>query len=357
MLCEALACVAETIELVSDDLNRFLRSKDDEIPTSLKQLAKIAWSDEFTGSIMRASEALTVGVVRGIDSASRPEGTVGYCSSESRIASPSFSDRFLDKFFSQAGTGFASVVVGSFARNLVLAVCSRGPGCESVSSHGEEAIPAWFRVLSDDRSKELIGNCIERFVGTAVTVYLEKTMAINSYDQIFSGLTNPKNEAKVKDILVSVCNGAVETLVRTSHQVMSNVDSSSSLLSRVAIEQEGQELVQTSCIQKSDVYMNSTDFVGWVDRVSSTLAVPSNRKLVLDVTGRVTFETVRSFLDFMSGKLCDSASRGARVVHKEAAQMGLDVVRYVSTKSMALYTICLALCMQICVGTRLLTPA
>ena len=95
---------------------------------------------------------------------------------------------------------------------------------------------------------------------------------------------------------------------------------------------------------------------GWVDRVSSTLAVPSNRRLVLDVTGRVTFETVRSFLDFLSWKLCDSARRGVKVAREEVVERAVEVVRYVSGKSMALFTICLTLCLQLCVGTRLLTP-
>ncbi|KAG6509018.1 protein PHLOEM PROTEIN 2-LIKE A10-like [Zingiber officinale] len=358
-LFNALVSVSEAVVLVSDDLNRFLRSEKDEIPTSLKQLAKIAASEEFTASVSSFSEAVTVGIVRGLGSDSERGGKVGSCGLGPQIASPGFSDRFFEKLCSPEGTGFASIVVGSFARNLVLAIRSGGQGGESVGRHSDEAIPTWFRLLSDDNSRELIADCIQQFVSTAVTVYLEKTMVINPYDQIFSGLTNPKHEAKMKDILVSVCNGAVETLVRTSHHVMNNNGSLTSSVSRVNITgREGEVLEQLSNRQRNCLNdHNANNSVAWAERVSSTLAVPCNRKLVLDVTGRVTFETVRSFLDFLYWKLSDSARKGASVIHREVAERGLEVVRYVSAKSLASITICLALCMQLCVGTRFLTPA
>ncbi|EHA8591061.1 protein PHLOEM PROTEIN 2-LIKE A10 [Cocos nucifera] len=335
---------AETVALVSSDLNRFLRSDTDEIPTSLKQISKIAHSDEFSGSLSRVSEALTVGISRGFQSSAVP--------SES-VSSSSFSDRFLDKLLSTAGSGFASVVAGSFARSLVMAFSSRGTDGGEVgrTQSDSPAVPRWVHVICSDKCREMIGDCIQLFVSTAVAVYLDKTMDINPYDEIFSGLTNPKHEAKVKDMLTSVCNGAVETLVKTSHQVLTSSNSGSSVNRIQDFVREEENERKISFDHKSE------DGGGWVQQVSSTLAVPSNRRFVLDVTGRVTFETVRSFLDFVLWRLYEGARRGVNAVSEEVVARGLEVLRFISAKSMVIVTICLTLCLHVLTGMTVLMPA
>lgn len=357
---EAASSAAEAVNLVSADLNRFLRSNSEEIPTSLRQISKIARSEEFSGSVSRVSEALTVGVIRGLAKAESTE-------LEPRRSSPSFSDRLLDKLLSNAGSGFASVVVGSFARNLVIGFYSSGSAGElgnrmagdSGLASESPAVPEWVQLICGDRCRELIADCIQLFVSTAVTVYLEKTMAINAYEEIFSALTNPKHEAKVKDVLVSVCNGAVESLVKTSHQVMTASSSNSSLSPTAAgveaVDQKDEVFSEKG--RRSSLDKKLKGGGGWVDHVSSTLAVPSNRRFVLDVTGRVTFETVKSFLEFLLLKLYNGARSGVSVVREEVVDRGLEVVRYVSAKSMAIFTMCLALCLHLSIGARLLMPA
>ncbi|KAF9621129.1 hypothetical protein IFM89_016623 [Coptis chinensis] len=341
----------ETIGIVSNDLNQFLKSDSDEIPNSLIQISKIARSEEFSESVVRVTQALTLGLLRGykLDAKSN-EGEE--------------SGRVLDKLFSTAGTGFASVIVGSFARNLVMAFYS-GDGNPSSSEEQK-----WVSVICNDKCKELIADSIQLFVSTAVAVYLDKTMEVNTYDDIFSGLANPKHGTKVRDILVSVCNGAIETLVKTSHQVLmssnsdAKLDGSSSSFSLnfdqgevpYAVRDEGFELGNSSRDLKSKNSFDIKDS-GWVNKVSSTLAVPSNRRLVLDVTGRVTFETVRSFLDFSLRRMLDGLKRSAKVVHEEVVERGMDVFRYITAKSVAIVTICFAFCLHVVGGSRILMLA
>uniref|UniRef100_A0A453LWU6 Protein PHLOEM PROTEIN 2-LIKE A10 n=1 Tax=Aegilops tauschii subsp. strangulata TaxID=200361 RepID=A0A453LWU6_AEGTS len=193
----------------------------------------------------------------------------------------------------------------------------------ALSQAGHKAISSWVEVL----------------VGTAVGVFIDKTIHINTYEQLFEGLTNPTHDAKVKELLVSVCNGAVETLVKTSHQVISKANSK--------LDNNGDGKSNSSGSGASRAAE------GWVETVSSTLAVPSNRNFVLDVTGRVTFETVRSFLEFVLWKLHDGARKSGDTV----CDSGLRAVRYMSDKSMVVATICITLCLHVLNGTRFLVTA
>ncbi|KAG8642756.1 protein PHLOEM PROTEIN 2-LIKE A10 [Manihot esculenta] len=373
-IAEVVSDSAETVGVISKDLKDFLQSESDQIPNSLKQISKVARSSEFSGSVIGLTQALTLGILRGYQSSARINHDT---------TNPSFLDKVFDKLSTPAGSGFVSIVVGSFARNLVTA-CYQDGTCSSsreLNSNSElngpitsdqvglemNSVTELVDVVCSHKCKSLIGDCIQLFVSTAVAVYLDKTMHINTYDEIFAGLTNPKHENKVRDVLVSVCNGAVETLVKTSHQVLTTADSeanSSQESPNLAIDEEEEEEEEGSSEneestsqQKANKSIDKDEDGGWIRKVSSTLAVPSNRRLVLDVTGRITFETVRSFLEFLVGRVYDAIRRCVYAVHGAVVDSGLGVVRYVTAKSSVIATICLSLCLHLLDSAWILVPA
>ncbi|KAK6237795.1 hypothetical protein QUC31_003264 [Theobroma cacao] len=359
-MAEAVSDCAETIAVVSKDLKDFLQSESDQIPNSLKQVSKITMSNEFSQSLVRVTQAMTVGILRGYQ--------LEVTSGNGLDVNSSSMDQVMDKLFTKAGAGFASVVVGSFARNLVLAFCSGDQSDEKLKSNPisleKNSVPSWLKVVCGDKCRELIGDCIQLFVSSVVSAYLEKTKEVNTYDEFFAGLTNPKHETEVRGVLVTVCNCAIETLVKTSHQVLTSSDSSKSSPS-LAIEYRQDDATGDKLYEQDGLFTelkarNSFDKVksdGWVSKLSSTLAEPSNRKFVLDVTGRITFETVRSFLEFLLETVHQGMKNCVKVAHEAVVEGGVEVVRYFSAKSSVVATICLSLCLHILGGVWVLVPA
>ncbi|KAI3826139.1 hypothetical protein L1987_00183 [Smallanthus sonchifolius] len=95
---------AETLGVISRDLKEFIQSDSDQIP--------------------------------------------GYqIESPNTHPGPSFSDRALDKLFSPAGYGFASIIVGSFSRNMVMAIYADREVTPGSGNPGQK----WVDVISDDR--------------------------------------------------------------------------------------------------------------------------------------------------------------------------------------------------------------
>lgn len=281
-------------------------------------------------------------------------------------------ERLLGKLFSEPGVNFASAVVGNLACNIVKALFdgferqnvsqTNGDKPDSGGAVNEEkAESKVVDVLCTQQCRGLIAESIQTLVTTAVSVYIEKTKDVNFYDDMVAGITNPSHKDPMKDLLITVCNGAIETLVKTSHNVMfaKNLgqqspgqkqwaveeltdnpyvqsqlslcnpalcisrsiqcqgriesvdahvcDSSSSIergnMSVPVISKRSMESME-GILQDSEIkgfgekpQGDHSGVQSFIDGVSKTLAIPSNHRLVVDVAGTMTSEAVRSFVD------------------------------------------------------------
>ncbi|KAM0859441.1 hypothetical protein ACQ4PT_047188 [Festuca glaucescens] len=319
-LTSALSSLADAVADVAADLAGFLRSESDVLPPTLTQLSKLASSPEASASASALSGALTAGVLRGYNSASGP-------ASGGEVP---FSDRLVEKLFSPEGERLVSAVAGSLGRDLVLAFYSV-PADPSESAGSSPA--SWVDVVTRGSCRRAIRSWVEVFTATAVGVFIDKTIHINTYDQICAAATNPAYDARLQELLVALCSASIETLVKTSHGVLSNTSGNAN--------------------GSSSSSGNGGIREGWTETVSSALAVPSNRKLVLDLSGRATFEAVRSFLEFVLWRLHDGAKAGADAT----VRAGLCALRSMSERSMVIAAICIVLCLYVLNGTWLLSPA
>eukprot|EP00249_Psilotum_nudum_P015536 c25380_g1_i1 orf=601-2427(+) len=151
-------------------------------------------------------------------------------------------EAMLDKMFSEAGVGFASAVVGSVARNSVIAFLdglhklmkedyqtSREETGDTVDLDSATMVKLRTKapdpwqiadLLATDKVKLLIAEGIRTFVSTAVSEYIDKTKDVNIFDNVVAGITNPTYEAPVQELLKIACKGSVEAFVRTAHEVL-----------------------------------------------------------------------------------------------------------------------------------------
>ena len=316
-----------------------------------------------------------------------------------------FPDRFLSKLFGENGIGFVSAVAGSMARNFVLAFFDgfskdMSPSKELSSNGHHESTDkkasgsAFIDVISNENCKALIAECIQTFVSTAVTIYIDKTKDVNIYEDMVAGITNPSHKDEMKDVLTSVCNGAIETLVRTSYSAIVtekngkceppergkwkveeySLPSSSEQqylissmetkrMDEVITEHESSEGL-SSCMESSKELVVDTRNSGsshgmqsFVDGVTRTLAIPSNQKLILDMVGKVSSEAVRSIFEVttntFSFHLRSQAQLGWSKVKSHFSGDGdlpLQIRRRsndLSAKAFIMASICLAICLHI----------
>ena len=342
-----------------------------------------------------AKEALEEGLGVGCNSS----GNEAQAHSGKRNGKGELVDRLAEKLFSESGKGFASAVVASASRSFVASVLEHmntSSGDEGTEGGGRlvKGIVAFARSAD---GKSVLTDCIQTFVGTAVSVYLDRTKDINMFDELAASISKPEYRGSINDLLSTICDASTSSFVRTSHEVLTSDPSSSKHnsvtkaavpspdLGELSQDTEGSEVFYDMAEQEpispsqSPIKWKGKTIVGkskpvptnYVEQISKFIAVPSNRKLILEVAGTMTSSGVRSMIDVSLGKV-SAALGGKGKEHPskdedyepprrsgvgEKLQTVGDVTKAALDKSMVLMTMCFAVCLHSVVGgVRMFQP-
>lgn len=324
---------------------------DDNVEESLKECDGLldvdAWSN--AGSVLDGVKAqVDSSIARGMKEALQEGLGVDYNSggneaevqSEKQNGKGELVDRLVEKLFSESGKGFASAMVASASQSFVTSIIeymNTPNSSRDMRSESEGGlIKGMVSLARSVDGKAVLTNWIQTFVGTAVSVYLDQTKDINAFDELAASLEKPEHRSAITDLLSTVCEASTSSFVRTSHEVLTSDPSSSkedSISKAIVPSSEGGELFHDT--EGSEVFYNMGEqepispryspvkwkgrtVVGksdpaptnYIEQISNVLAVPSNRKLILDIARTMTSSAVRSTIDVSLGKV--SAALGVK---------------------------------------------
>lgn len=314
-------------------------------------------------------------------------------------------DKLIEKLFSESGKGFVSAVVGSASRSFVVSFLEHvnmpNTASSSVGGKGDTTAAVLKGVAefaSNGEGRALLIDCIQTFVGTAVSVYVERTKDINAFDELVAGLVKSEYREPITDLLTTVCQATASSFVRASHEVLtadpsSTSRSTSTLNPRIPSLNPGggsssgygnavtsyDDVGEEEDVGSYGRQGNSGGFkkeelvqLDLIQGLSKALAVPSNRKLILEIAGTMTTLGVRSAIDVSLGKLSTALKGGKGKEHAvkalehetpkqtlvgEKLQMVGDMTKSAIDKSMVLMTMCIAVCFHsVTGGVRMIQP-
>lgn len=301
-------------------------------------------------------------------------------------------DRLTEKLFSESGKGFASAMVATASRSFVSSVLEHmnAPKKNEGAESGGEFARGLLKCAHSADGRAVLTDWIQTFVGTAVSVYLDRTKDINTFDELAESLGKPEHQGPITDLLTTICEASTSSFVRTSHEVLTSdpstssngvrqeTDSSSSDLGELFHDSEGSEVFYDmgeqeplspshSPVQwkgKATVGRREPDLTNYAEHIAKVIAVPSNRKLILDIAGTMTTSAVRSTIDVSLAKL-SAAFSGKGLGPEAPKRSGVgeklqavgDATKVVVDKSVVLMTMCFAVCLHsVMGGVRMVQP-
>lgn len=212
---EAFTTGGDILKGLLHDIETFLGSSSDEIPQSLRQLSKLVLSEEFTAATERAVGS----IYRGISGIAKIENEDGV------PRGPNVVDKILDALLSDRGHSLVSVAVTMGTRNLVNAYMEASARLGGSSVAGGEMtkstdgpLDKLIEFFSSNRGQQLAVMSISAFASHGMQVYMDKSLEVNMYEDLFSSMSKPEHMRAVKECVAVFARAAVSAYLGKNDQ-------------------------------------------------------------------------------------------------------------------------------------------
>ena len=213
---EAFTTGGDIVKGLLHDVETFLGSNTDEIPQSLQQLSKLLLSEEFSAATERAVGS----IYRGISGFGKNDngGDVKDGNEDRNGSTPSVVDKVLDALLSDRGHSLVSVAVTMGTRNLVTAYMESSARLAAADGEKSKALgdknsnsplDKLLAFFSSNQGQHLAIMSISAFASHGMQVYMDKSMEVNMYEDLFSSMAKPEHMQAVKECVAVFARATV----------------------------------------------------------------------------------------------------------------------------------------------------
>lgn len=237
---DAVATGGDICATIMRDLRQFLQSDGDEVPSSLRQVSKLLQSEEFTSTASSTVAAIYEGVAgermpfyapigvfhpsqslvsfhslfifsRSFHSAARSQP------GEGQQDQPSAIDKILDALLSDRGHSLVSVAVSMGAKNLVSAYVEASSRAAAANANGvpqADSTDKTLSFLSTPEGQQLAVMAVAAFASNGMRVYMDKSLEVNFYEDLFTSLAKPQHLEAAKQCIGVFARNVVASYMR-----------------------------------------------------------------------------------------------------------------------------------------------
>lgn len=194
---DALATGGDISASILRDLQEFLQSEGNEVPPTLRQVSKLLQSQEFTSTASSTVSAIYQGIA-GPSAASGQQDD-----HQPRQQQQGTVDKILDALLSDRGHSLVSVAVSMAAKNMVSSYVETTARA-AAANQGDDNTPQqdstdkMFSFLSTPEGQQLAVMAVAAFASNGMRVYMDKSLEVNFYEDLFSSMAKPHHLEAVK---------------------------------------------------------------------------------------------------------------------------------------------------------------